>query len=115
MRLQFMSRCHPFVQRLNGFVALGDDDLRCLDQLVEHDLRISKRTEMVHDGFQYAKLCVVETGFGSRYKVLPDGRCQIVNLILPGDVVGLQASFLEAASYSVAALSDNTIRTPASR
>ena len=97
---------HPFVQRLGRFIALSDDDLDCLWELIEADLKVSKRRDLVVDGFEYRKLCFVESGFASRYKLLRNGKRQIVNLILPGDVIGLPGSFLEKACYSVIAISD---------
>jgi CRP-like cAMP-binding protein len=97
---------HPFVQRLRSFVSLSDDDLDGLWRLVEADLKIRKRRDLVVDGFEYRKLCFVESGFASRYKLLRNGKRQIVNLIVPGDVVGLPGSFLEKACYSVIALSE---------
>src|SRR5262249_61579186 len=46
------------------------------------------------------------SGFAARYKLLRNGKRQIVNLVLPGDVVGLPGSFLTKAHYSVLALTD---------
>jgi CRP-like cAMP-binding protein len=100
------SRRHPFVLRLERFLALSDDDLASLWQLIEADLTVPKRRDLVVDGFQYRKFCLVEDGFASRYKLLHNGKRQIINLILPGDVVGLPSSFLEKACYSVIAVSE---------
>jgi CRP-like cAMP-binding protein len=89
---------------------LSDDDLDCLWRLVEADLRVGKRRDLVVDGFEYRKLGFVESGFASRYKLLRNGKRQIVNLIMPGDVVGLPGSFVEKACYSVVALSDMRVQ-----
>jgi CRP-like cAMP-binding protein len=75
-------------------------------QLIEADVTVRKRRDLVVDGFEYRKLCFVQSGFASRYKLLRNGKRQIVNLILPGDVIGLPGSFLERACYSVIALTD---------
>jgi CRP-like cAMP-binding protein len=105
-RAQCPSRPHPFVLRLGRFISLGEEDLDCLWQLIEADLKVAKRRDLVVDGFEYRKLCFVESGFASRYKLLRNGKRQIVNLVLPGDVIGLPGSFLEKACYSVIAVSD---------
>jgi len=106
-RVRFLSPSrHPFVQRLGRFISLSDDDIDSLWRLVETDLKVRKRRDLVVDGFEYRKLCFVESGFASRYKLLRNGKRQIVNLIMPGDVVGLPGSFLEKACYSVIALSE---------
>lgn len=100
------SRRHPFVVRLERFLALSDDDLGSLWKLIEADLTVPKRRDLVVDGFEYRKFCFVEDGFAARYKLLHNGKRQIVNLVLPGDVVGLPGSFLEKACYSVITVSE---------
>jgi CRP-like cAMP-binding protein len=99
-------RRHPFVVRLERYIPLSDDDLDNLWGLVEAELTIPRRRDLVVDGYEYRKLCFVEAGFAARYKLLRNGKRQIVNLVLPGDVVGLPGSFLEKARYSVLALTD---------
>ena len=43
-------------------------------------------------------------GMMMRYRTLEDGRRQIVNIMFPGDLVGLQGAFGEPASHSAEAL-----------
>src|SRR5262245_9633385 len=100
------ARGHPFVVRLNRYFVLGDDDLASLWQLFEAELIVNKKRDLVVDGYEYRKLCIIERGFAARYKLLRNGKRQIVNLLLAGDVVGLPGSFLEKARYSVVALTD---------
>ena len=97
---------HPFVMRLRRYMSLGNSDLANLDRLIEGELTIEKRRDLVVDGYEYRKLCFVADGFGARYKLLRNGKRQILNVILPGDVIGLPGSFLDRASYSVIALTE---------
>jgi CRP-like cAMP-binding protein len=97
---------HPFVLRLKRYIALSDTDLAALWRLIEAEITVSKRRDLVVDGYEYRKLCLIEDGFAARYKLLRNGKRQIVNVLLPGDVIGLPGSFLEKASYSVIAVSD---------
>jgi CRP-like cAMP-binding protein len=99
-------RRHPFVLRLQRYIELSDADLGNLWRLVEIERTLRKRRDLVVDGYEYRKLCFVECGFAARYKLLRNGKRQIVNLVLPGDVVGLPGSFLQRARYSVLALTD---------
>ncbi|MDI6027775.1 Crp/Fnr family transcriptional regulator [Corticibacterium sp. UT-5YL-CI-8] len=57
------------------------------------------------EGSHSAHLYTVLSGWGFRYKLLPDGRRQILNYILPGDLVGLQGSVMGEMQHSVEALS----------
>ncbi|MFD0916483.1 Crp/Fnr family transcriptional regulator [Pseudahrensia aquimaris] len=61
---------------------------------------------IIVEGTNSPHLYTVLSGWGFRYKTLPDGRRQILNFILPGDLVGLQGSLMKEMSHSVEALSD---------
>src|SRR5690242_5193778 len=89
---------HPFNVRLERFISLSGGDLSSLWRLVEAEAAVPKRREIVVDGYEYRRLFFVGEGFAARYKLLRNGKRQIVNFILPGDVIGLPASFLEKAS-----------------
>lgn len=97
---------HPFVQRLSQYTDLSESDHQSLWQLIEGDSAIEKRRDLVVDGYGYRKLCFIEDGFAARYKLLRNGKRQIINLVLPGDIVGIPGSFLERARYSVIALTN---------
>lgn len=97
---------HPFVARLLQLVDLKAADLKGLDDIIDGELVIRKRRDLIADGYEYRKLCFVKDGYAMRYKLLRNGKRQILNVILPGDIVGLPGSFYERAVYSVTAISD---------
>lgn len=96
----------PFVARLERYIELSPADLQALRGLIASEMTVQKRRDLVVDGYEYRKLCFIKEGFAARYKVLRNGKRQIINVLLPGDVVGLPGSFLERATYSVIAVSD---------
>jgi CRP-like cAMP-binding protein len=100
---------HPFIARLSQHVDLTAADLKALNAIIDGDLSIRRRHDLVVDGFEYHKLCFVKEGFAVRYKLLRNGKRQIVNVVLPGDVVGLPGSFYALAGYSVTAITDLTM------
>ena len=69
-------------------------------------MRVEKRRDLVIDGYQCSKLSFVKEGVAARYKLLRNGKRQIINVLLPGDIVGLPGSFLDQATFSVIALTD---------
>jgi CRP-like cAMP-binding protein len=97
---------HPFVTRLLAHVALSPADLASLDEIIDGELTIRKRRDLIADGLEYRKLCFVSDGYAVRYKLLRNGKRQILNVVLPGDIVGLPGSFYERAVYSVTAITD---------
>jgi CRP-like cAMP-binding protein len=58
------------------------------------------------EGNSCANLYTVLSGLAFRYKLLPDGRRQILNYCMPGDFLGLQGSVMLEMQHSVEALSD---------
>lgn len=89
-------RDDPFVTRVRNFADLTLPDLQSLRAVIETELTVGKRRDLVMDGYEFCKLCFVKDGFAARYKLLRNGKRQIVNFVLPGDIVGLPGSFLTA-------------------
>lgn len=103
-------RHDPFVTRSRNFVDLTLPDLQSLRGVIEAEITVKKRRDLVLDGYEFSKLCFVKDGFAARYKLLRNGKRQIVNFVLPGDVVGMPGSFLDRAANSVIAVSDMTLQ-----
>lgn len=97
---------HPFVARLMQHVTLSPADLKNLDAIIDGELVIRRRRDLIVDGYEYRKLSFVSDGYAVRYKLLRNGKRQILNVVLPGDIVGLPGSFYQRAVYSVTAITD---------
>jgi CRP-like cAMP-binding protein len=103
-------RDDPFIARVTNIVDLSAPDLDDLRDVIDAELTVKKRRDLVLDGYEFCKLCFVKDGFAARYKLLRNGKRQIVNFVLPGDVVGLPGSFLHRAAASVIALTNMTLQ-----
>lgn len=57
------------------------------------------------EGSSSAHMYTLLSGWAFRYKSLPDGRRQILNYMLPGDLLGLQGTIIGESEHSVEALS----------
>src|SRR5215467_13397403 len=99
---------HPFVARMSRLMKLGAADLRSLEFIIESERLVKKRKDLVVVGNEYRNLCFVKDGYAIRYKLLRSGKRQILNVILPGDVIGFPVSFFDRSIYSVVAVSDLT-------
>src|SRR5215468_1628672 len=97
---------HPFVARLSRFMQLSAADLSSLERILERERLVKKRQDLVVVGDEYHNLCFVKNGYAIRYKLLRSGKRQILNVILPGDVIGFPVSFFDRSTYSVVAVSD---------
>lgn len=64
---------------------------------------------VISEGEQHPQLYTALAGWSFRYKILEDGRRQILNYILPGDLVGLQGNLMGEMQHSVEALTRVTL------
>ncbi|PBB88502.1 MULTISPECIES: Crp/Fnr family transcriptional regulator [unclassified Mesorhizobium] len=69
------------------------------------ELSVDKGATVLVEGSHSAHLYTVLSGWAFRYKLLPDGRRQILNYSMPGDLIGLQGSLMGEMQHSVEALS----------
>jgi CRP-like cAMP-binding protein len=99
---------HPFVARLSRLMEFSAAAARSLEHIIESEQLVKKRKDLVVVGDVYRNLCFVRDGFAIRYKLLRSGKRQILNVILPGDVIGFPVSFFDRSMYSVVAVSDLT-------
>jgi CRP-like cAMP-binding protein len=99
---------HPFVARLSCLMNLNANDLEALALIINSERLVKKRQDLVVIGSEYHNLCFVKDGYAIRYKLLRNGKRQILNVILPGDVIGFPVSFFDRSIYSVVAISDLT-------
>ena len=94
---------HPFVVRLLAHGALNLEDLKALGRVLNRKVTVKKGQDIIVQGYEYKTLDIVESGFALRYTLLHQGGRQIINAVLPGDIVGFPASFFNPAIFSVMA------------
>ena len=99
---------HPFVTRLSRLMNFSAADLENLQRIVATERLVKRRQDLVVIGSEYRSLCFVKDGYAIRYKLLGSGKRQILNVILPGDVIGFPVSFFDRSMYSIVAVSDLT-------
>jgi CRP/FNR family transcriptional regulator, anaerobic regulatory protein len=68
------------------------------------ELRVDAGASFLREGTRSEYLYTVLTGWAFRYKMLGDGRRQILNYALPADIVGLQGALMSEMEHSVEAL-----------
>ena len=77
-----------------SFRTFTKDQLDFISGFKIGELTVDAGTTLLAEGSQSAHVYTVLSGWGFRYKLLENGRRQVLNFLLPGDFVGLQASLL---------------------
>jgi CRP-like cAMP-binding protein len=93
------------IRRLENFAKLSAEDKRALEDAVGQRVRtLGPRDDIIHEGDKPRHVNVILEGFACRYKMLADGRRQIVALIVPGDMCDLRMFVLSTMDHSIGTL-----------
>lgn len=80
------------------------EDFLILDNLFEKKKEVDAGVQLLNEGASFDKATVITQGWALRYKSLPDGRRQILNFLLPGDMYGLFSPLFRVAEFGVESL-----------
>ena len=85
------------------------EELGFVKQFKVDELHVDPGASFLHEGARSEHLYTVLNGWAFRYKMLGDGRRQILNYALPADMVGLQSMLMREMEHSVEALTPLTL------
>jgi CRP-like cAMP-binding protein len=80
------------------------EELAFVSQFKSNELRVDAGASFLRQGASSEHLYTMLSGWAFRYKMLDDGRRQILNYALPADMVGLQGALMREMEHSVEAL-----------
>jgi CRP-like cAMP-binding protein len=89
---------------MTHFRPFTPDELKFVSNFKRGELVAEAGSVILAEGAHSAQLFTLLSGWAFRFKTLEDGRRQILNYVLPGDLIGLQGSVLGAMDHSVEAL-----------
>ncbi len=85
------------------------EELGFVKQFKVDELRVEAGASFLREGARSDHLYTVLSGWAFRYKMLDDGRRQILNYALPADMLGLQGTLMREMEHSVEALTPLTL------
>jgi len=95
------------LRQSGAFTTLAPDQLAFIEHYRSSVLDMPAGGTLVHEQHPSGTLYTLYAGWAFRYKTLSDGRRQILNFLLPGDLIGLQQEFGEGvAMHGIDALTD---------
>ncbi len=85
------------------------EELRFMRKFKVGELVVDAGTTILMEGSNSPQLFTVLHGMGLRYKLLENGKRQVVNFVFPGDFLGLQAGVMGEMGHSVEATMKMTL------
>ncbi len=97
------------LRALPQFRSFSAEELKFVSNFKRGELVAEPGAMILSEGSHSAQLFTVLSGWAFRFKTLEDGRRQILNFCLPGDLVGLQGSIIGVMDHSVEALTPTVL------
>ena len=100
---------NPLAAKLRNFAPLSDEDVVVLDGLCGDVRRYGGKRDLIKEGDRPEVVFLLVEGWACRYKILPDGKRQIMAVLLPGDLCDVQIFILKHMDHSIGLLSDSKV------
>jgi CRP/FNR family transcriptional regulator, anaerobic regulatory protein len=92
-----------------GLRPLDANQIKFMQDFKQGEMSVSKGTQVLVQGSISPHLYTVLEGILFRFKILEDGRRQIVNYVFPGDFIGVQGAMDDPLMHGVEALGEATL------
>ena len=88
-------------RKLSGYASLSPEEQAALRAAPSQVRRVGAREDIIHEGARTGGVNLVLEGFAARYKMLEDGRRQLLSYFVPGDFCDLRVFVLERMDHSI--------------
>lgn len=92
---------NPLIQKLEHACELDDTDRTALRALSATTRQVEADCDLCREGDRPETVHLVMEGLAYRYKMLPDGKRQILGLLIPGDFCDLHVTILARRDHSI--------------
>ena len=96
---------HPLIAKLESIFSLSDEERQAIRDMPMQVQDIRAKQDIVREGDQPSRSCLVLEGFACMFKVTDEGKRQIMAFHIPGDVPDLQSLHLKTLDNSVSTIS----------
>ncbi len=94
------------LRQTRAFTGVKPETLEFIEEFRSDTASFPAGKTIFHEKQATGKLFTIYSGWAFRYKSLSDGRRQILNFLLPGDLLGLQQEFADVSMHGVEAVTD---------
>jgi len=90
-------------------MTLSADEYAMLISLEAETQQIKSQTDIISQDMPYQSFYILREGWAIRYKLLNNGKRQILNFLLPGDCAGLPAMVFRQADHTVTTVTPTNV------
>jgi CRP-like cAMP-binding protein len=98
------ARYHVVTNRLSSIAVLSDQEAHMVRNGTPHRRVHQAGSELAEEGEASPRPMFIMSGWACRLRVTPNGRTQIVGLLLPGDAIGLRGAAEPLSPTTISAL-----------
>lgn len=102
---------NPLVRKLFAFAPLTVEEQAGLASVQSAPIVVPRGKEVFREGQNGHRVFIIQAGWASSYKELPNGSRQIINIPIPGDCVGLRSVLLRTSDHGFSVLTDASLTT----
>jgi CRP-like cAMP-binding protein len=97
------------IRKLETIITVSDVERRAIERLPVTRRQLSAHQDIVRDGDHPKQCCLLLEGWAFRYKLLDEGKRQILSVHIPGDIPDLQSLHLPVMDHSLSTLTACTL------
>ena len=97
------------IRKLESIATLTAEEKRAVEHLPFHGRTLGAHQDILREKDRPAQCCLIVDGWACRYKILVEGRRQIMSFHIPGDVPDLESLHLRVMDHSIATLTPCTV------
>ena len=102
---------NPLLRKLANFTALSEEESQAVVDICDDVREVGAREDVITQGDRTGGVKLLLDGFACRYKMLEDGRRQIVAYFVPGDLCDLRVFILKRMDHSIGAIAPSKVAT----
>jgi CRP-like cAMP-binding protein len=97
------------IRKLETIITVSDAEHQALERLPVTRRQLPARQDIVRYGDHPSQCCLLLDGWAFRYKLLDEGKRQILSMHIPGDIPDLQSLHLPVMDHNLSSLTPCTV------
>ncbi len=97
------------LMKMDGIVDLSPEDRRALIALPLRVAEFPADADIIRERDRAEECCLVVSGFACGYKIISNGKRQILSFYTPGDIPDLQSLYLRVMDHSIGTLAPTRV------